>query len=169
MYYVTLTEDERVELNRRSHLRSIAPRTRDRLEMVRLCDAGWSVPQIARHMGQHSETVRFWIKAFLTSGFDGLEYRSPVGQTSTLTAAMLSDLREEVGKGRRTWTAGQAAHWISERHGVALSPGRVSVHLKRAGLSRQRSGPDLTHKQKPEEVAEKRTTLETLEKGGTRD
>jgi transposase len=168
MYYVTLTEDERGELNRRSHERSIAPRTRDRLEMVRLCDAGWSVPRIAGHMGEHGETVRFWIKEFLGKGFDGLEHKPPVGQTSKLTAAMVVVLREEIGKGTRTWTAGQAAQWVSERFGVTLSPGRMSVHIKRAGLSRQRSGPDLKHKQKPLEVAEKQATLQMLEKGGTR-
>lgn len=168
MYCITLTEEQSAELNRRTRERVIAPSTRDRLEMVRLCDADWSVPRIAKHMRQHEQTVRFWIKAFRSSGFDGLVNKPHVGQTSALTAVMLEDLREEIGKGTRTWTTAQVAVWISDRYGVTLSADRIGVHLRRAGLSRQRTGPDLKHKQKPEEVAEKRTTLETLEKGGTR-
>ena len=58
-YRVTLTDQQRQELNRRAHQRDIAPSTRDRLEMVRLCDAGWRIPQIARPLGQHHQTVRY--------------------------------------------------------------------------------------------------------------
>ena len=52
MYRVTLEEAERQELHQRTHQRGLAPRTRERIEMVRLSDAGWSIPEIARHLGQ---------------------------------------------------------------------------------------------------------------------
>ena len=58
MYTVTLTDEQRQELHRRTRQPGIVPSTRDRLEMVRLSDAGWSVPTIARHLGQHEQTVR---------------------------------------------------------------------------------------------------------------
>lgn len=58
MYRVSLTDEERQELKRRAHQAGIAPSTRDRLEMVRLASAGWSIPQIAGHMEQHEQTVR---------------------------------------------------------------------------------------------------------------
>jgi len=65
MYRVTLTDEQRQELQHRTRQRGIAPSTRDRLELIRLADAGWSVPTIAYHLGQHEQTVRAWIKAKL--------------------------------------------------------------------------------------------------------
>ena len=51
MYRVRLDEAARQQLQRRAHTPGVMPRTRDRLEMVRLSDAGWSVPKIACHFG----------------------------------------------------------------------------------------------------------------------
>ena len=58
--------------------------------MVRLSDAGWSVPRIAAHFGVHHQTVRYWIKAYLAGGFDALDDRPHTGQRSAIT--------EEIGK-----------------------------------------------------------------------
>ena len=69
MYRVTLTDDQRSELRQRTRHAGLTPSTRDRLEMVRLSDTGWSVPRIAHYLGQHEQTVRAWIKAFLAAGF----------------------------------------------------------------------------------------------------
>ena len=166
MYLILLTEEQHLDLSRRAHERGIAPSTRDRLEMVRLSDGGWSVPRIAKHLSQHEKTVRFWIKAYLSGGFDGLVNKPHLGKTSALTRAMLSGIREEIKKGKRTWTAGQVREWASVEYGVTLSVGRLRLHMKRAGLSCQRTSRDLKHKQKPEEVQQRRTSLQTLEKGG---
>lgn len=38
------------------------PRTRDRLEMVRLADAGWSIPRSSVHLRQSEKRVRYWVK-----------------------------------------------------------------------------------------------------------
>src|SRR4051795_9249797 len=65
MYRVQLTDAQHAELERRAHDPRTKPRTRDRLEMVRLAHAGWSVPKTARHFRCHEETVGPWIKAFL--------------------------------------------------------------------------------------------------------
>lgn len=70
-----LTDDQRVELRVRSRNRQTAAATRERLEMVRLADAGWTVPHIARHLGRHEQTVRKYVKAFLTDGFAALPNR----------------------------------------------------------------------------------------------
>jgi transposase len=70
MYRIALTDEQRHDLRQRTRQVGLAPSTRDRLEMVRLCDVGWSVPTIARHLGQHEQTVRAWIKALQRGGFD---------------------------------------------------------------------------------------------------
>jgi transposase len=166
MYRISLTNEQRQDLQRRTRQAGIAPSTRDRLEMVRLSDAGWSVPQIARHLGLHEQTVRAWIKAFLAGGFAALPNKPRGGKRSALTPAMLDAVRAAVSTGERTWTAGQLADWLAEHHGVRLSTGRLRVHLKRAKLTYQRTSRSLKHKQNLDEVAQKQAVLKALEKKG---
>ncbi len=167
MYRITLTDEQRQELRQRTREVGLAPSTRDRLEMVRLSDAGWSVPTIARHLGQHEQTVRAWIKAFLVGGFAALPNKPRGGQESALTPAMLAAVRSEIATGTRTWTAAQLADWVAEHHGVRLSTDRLRVHLRRAKISWQRTSRTLKHKQDPDEVAERQAVLEDLKKKGT--
>lgn len=164
MYRVRLTDEQRGELQRRTRQRGIVPSTRDRLEMIRLSDAGWSIPKIAQHLDQHEQTVRFWIKAFLAGGFDALPNQPRGGKQSRLTGAMLDDLRAAIITSQRTWTAPQIADWLADQHAIRLSPGRLRVHLKRAKLSYQRTSRTLKHKQNPDEVAEKQALLQAFEK-----
>jgi transposase len=167
MYRVTLTDEQRVELRQRTHQRGLAPSTRDRLEMIRLADAGWSAPRIAHHLGQHEQTVRTWLKAFLERGFAALVNTPRGGKHSALTPAILDAVRAELGKAERTWTAAQLADWIAQQHGVRLSVDRIRRHLRRAGLSWQRTSRSLKHKQDPTEVAERQAVLKELAKKGT--
>src|SRR5436309_14063141 len=146
MYRIALTDEQRHELRARTRQAGIAPSTRDRLEMVRLSDAGWSLPPIARHLGQHEQTVRAWIKAFLDGGFPALPNEPRGGKQSALAAALLAAVRAEVAKGTRTWTAAQLADWVAEHHGVRLSADRVRVHPRRATLSSPRTSRPLKHK-----------------------
>lgn len=166
MYRINLTEEQRRDLRRRTRQPGVAPSTRDRLEMVRLSDAGWSVPRIARHLGQHEQTVRAWIKAFLAGGFDALPNKPRGGKTSALTAPMLEEVRAEVARGTRTWTAAQLANWIAERQGVRLSADRLRRHLHRARISWQRTSRTLRHKQDPDEVTEREAVPAGLAKKG---
>ena len=166
MYRIALTDDQRHELRQRSRQVGLAPSTRDRLEMVRLSDAGWSVPRIARHLGQHEQTVRLWIKAFLHGGFAALPNKPRGGKHSALTPAILAAIRAELAKGTRTWTAAQLADWVAEHHGVRLSTDRLRVHLRRAKVSWQRTSRSLKHKQDPAEVAARQIALTEREKKG---
>jgi transposase len=168
MYHISLTPEQRCELRERTHQAGLAPSTRDRLEMVRLSDAGWSVPRIAHHLDQHEQTVRTWIKAFLAGGFDALPNKPRGGKVSALNAALLESVRTELAKGTRTWTAAQLAAWVAAEHGVHRSADRVRIHLRRAGISWQRTSRTLRHKQDPEEVAEREAVLTDLAKKGLR-
>ena len=169
MYRVTLTDDQRSELRQRTRHAGLTPSTRDRLEMVRLSDTGWSVPRIAHYLGQHEQTVRAWIKAFLAAGFDALPNKPRGGKQSALTPAMLAAVRSELAKGTRTWTAAQLADWIAEHQGVRLSADRVRFHLKRATITWQRTSRSLKHKQDPADVAERQAVLTELAKKGMLD
>src|SRR5919202_2767496 len=115
MYRITLSDEQRQDLRQRTRQVGLAPSLRDRLEMVRLSDTGWSVPRIAHYLGQHEQTVRAWIKAFLAAGFDALPNKPRGGKQSALTAAMLETVRAEVAKRERTWTAAQLAAWVEQQ------------------------------------------------------
>lgn len=115
MYRVTLTTEHRHELQRRTRHAGRAPSTRDRLEMVRLSDAGWRVPKLARQLGIHEQTVRVWINACIRSGCDALTNNPRGGDTSALTPAMRAAVRADVATGGRTWSAGQSADWVADQ------------------------------------------------------
>jgi transposase len=120
--------------------------------MVRLSDAGWSVPKIARQFGEHEQTPRAWIKPFLAEGFDAVTDKPRGGDHAAVTPAMLESVRTEIAKGDRTWSARELAEWVAEQHGVRIGPGRMRVHLQRAKRSSQRTARSLRHKQQAEEV-----------------
>lgn len=166
MYRVHLTDDQRTELQRRTRAAGLKARTRDRLEMVRLADAGMSIPQVARVLRISEVRVRHWIKRFLAEGFEALPDQPHLGQPSQLTPALLAALRTEIDKRDRAWTAPQLAAWLAEHHGVSFSPHHLGALLRRAGLSYRRTERTLQHKQDPELVAAKRAALEALEKRG---
>lgn len=168
MYRVELSDEQQRELQRRTHAPGIRPRTRDRLEMVRLSHAGQSVPQIARHFGISEKRVRHWIKAFLAEGFDALTDRPPVGRPSRLTPAIGAAVREELAKGDRTWTAPQLAEWIAQQFGVRVSAAHLRRFRRRWQLSWKRTARSVSHKQKPDEVAAKKKELDVLAKRGSR-
>lgn len=165
MYRVHLTDAQRAELQRRAHASGIAPRTRDRLEMVRLAAAGFSIPKIAALLQISEPRVRYWIKRFLDGGFDALPDQPHLGQASSLTPAILTALKAELAKGDRTWNARQIAAWVAEQHGVSLSLRQLARRLKSAGLSYKRTYRSLKHKQDPDRVVTKQVDLQTLEKG----
>jgi transposase len=168
LYRVQLSEEQQRELQQRTHALGIRPRTRDRLEMVRLSHSGQSVPQIARHLGMSEKRVRHWIKTFLADGFEALTDRPPVGRTSRLTPAIRDAVRQELEKGDRTWTAPQLAEWIEQQFGVRVSAAHLRRFRRRWQLSYKRTARSLRHKQKPEEVAAKKAELATLEQQGGR-
>ena len=167
MYRVILTDLQREELRHRCRDPKTLPRTRDRLEMVRLSDAGWSVPKIAAHLRISEARTRHWIKAFLSRGFEALPDQPHVGQTSSLTEEIIEAVKAELQKGERTWTAAQIADWVEEKFGLRLSGDHLGRRLNRAGIVWKRTSRSVRHKQHPQEVEAKRVELEALEKGAT--
>jgi transposase len=168
LYRVELSDEQQRDLQRRTHAPGIRPRTRDRLEMVRLSHRGRSVPEIAGHLGISEKRVRHWIKTFLAEGFEALTDRPPVGRPSRLTPAIGEAVRQELEKGDRTWTAPQLAAWIEAQLGVRVSAAHLRRFRRRWQLSWKRTARSVHHKQKPDEVAAKKEELDALEKRGSR-
>ena len=168
MYRVRLTDAQHQELNRRAHEPGVKPRTRDRLEMVRLSAAGWSIPRIAAHLGLCEKRVRYWIKAFLQSGFDALPDQPHPGQQSALTPELEEAIRQELRRTAQTWTAQQIADWLATQHGMRLNAEYLAQRLKRARIAYKRAGRSLKHKQNADAVAAKQAEMEGHEKRGAK-
>ena len=166
MYRVHLTEEQRHELQRRAHEPGVMPRTRDRLEMVRLADASWSIPRIAQHLGICEKRVRHYIKAFLSEGFDALPDKPHPGQSSALSPAIREALGSQIERAERTWTAEDLADWIEREFGVRRTVPHLRRMLRRWKLRYKRTGRQIHHKQDRQAVKTKKADLETLEKGG---
>lgn len=165
MIRVTLTDAQRAELRTRTHAPTITPRLRDRLEMVRLADVGWTIPRIARHLGCHDQTVRKYVQAFLTEGFDALPDRLRPGRPPTVTSAHLDALEVLLDTGERTWTTRQLAAWLAQEHHVWVHPDYLSqlLHTRRFGW--KRTVTSVAHKRRdPDACAAKVAELAALKK-----
>lgn len=165
MYRVALTEEQLAELTRLRRDPRTKPRTRDRLEMVRLANNGWTIPKIAQHFELTESRVRHWVKTFLTEGFISLSDRKGVGVKPRLTGSLFEEVRQLTGQDGQTWTAGQINGWILANHGFSLDVRYLAEVLNRNGLSYKRTTRTIRHKQNPEQVHNKRADLATLKKG----
>ncbi len=165
MIRVELTPGQRNDLRAWTRARAVAPRTRDRLEMIRLADAGWSIPRIARLLGCHEQTVRKYVKAFLADGFDALLDRPRPGRPPTVTPAHLDALATLLDRGGRTWTTTQLVAWLEQGHGVRVHPDHLRRLLHARRFSWKRTVTSVAHQRRdPDGYAAKVAELEDLKK-----
>ena len=167
MYRIHLTEQQKNEMHQRMHSPTLAPRMRERLEMIRLSDKGWSVPKIAVHLDQHQQTVRHWVKAFQTGGFGTLADKPHTGKKSAITPQVLDAVREWLTAGKQTWNARQIAAEVTAQYGIVRSLDHWQRALRKQGLTYKRTRRSLRHKQNAAQVAQKTEELDTLKRGPT--
>jgi putative transposase len=138
------TRDELRALRRKS----LPPKVRDRIEMITLCDAGWSAPKIAAHLGYCGQTVRDLLHNFLGRRIEALHpRRTGPAPDAARRDHVAEELRRSLGE-ERTWTSRQLSEALAER-GIALGPREVRRHLKRLKAGYRRTASTLKHKQDP--------------------
>ena len=148
---VHLTDEQRDALNERARARTLAPRLRERLEMVRLSDLGQTIPQIARVLDRHEQTVRTYLKAFLAGGFAALPDRPVPGRPPTVTRADLDAVGQVLDASAqegRAWTVAHLQQWLARERGVRISAGRLAALLRRARFRWKRTQRSVRHLQK---------------------
>ena len=163
---VTLTPDQRDDLNERARRRDLPPQERERLEMIRLSHLGLTIPQIATHLDRHPQTVRRIISGFLDAGFAILPDQPRPGRPATLTEDVLAAVEQRLdadAAAGRTWTAPQVAAWRHEDYGVSITPGWLSDRLKARRFRWKRTQQSVRHKQRdPNLHAAKAAELEVV-------
>lgn len=136
---VSLTPEQRTELNVRARQREIPPRLRDRLEMIRLSDLGWPIPRIADYLDTHEQTVRKYVKSFLEVGFPALPDRARSGRPPTLGASHLRAIEQLISTwttAGQPWTLAHVTGWLEDQFQVRISRGRLSALLQQRQIVR---------------------------------
>lgn len=142
---------------------TLRPAERDRVEMLLLAVAGWSVPRIADHFGCCQATVRRLLHRFATEGLPALRRQSPGPAPDAARRQQVTRALEALLAQDRTWTAAQLAEALAA-HRVHLSTRQVRRYLGQMGARWRRTVRTLRHRQDPGRVAAAKEELAALKK-----
>lgn len=173
---VARAERERGEWEGVLRRRELAPRVRERLEMVKAAALGHSVAGIAQWVGRSSPTVRLWLRRYHDGGVAALADAPRAGRPVKADPSYLQALEAAVetpppslGLPFDVWTSDRLSAYLVERTGVRIAPGWLRALLARREFVCGRPKHTLKHLQDPHEVAACRAALaEAGEKGGGR-
>lgn len=164
MIRLELTPEQRAELEGLRRDRGLKPVERDRVEMVLLSAAGWTVPRIAEYLRYCDATVRRVFVRFGEQGVAGLRSRPPGPPPDHERRARVTSELERLLEQPRTWTTRQLAAALEEA-AIRLSPRQVRRYLRDLRARYGRTARTLDHKQDPARVAVARASLDLLKKG----
>jgi transposase len=171
---ITVTDEERTAVEEALRRRALAPRARERLEMVKAAALGHDLEQIAAWSGRTPATVRHWLERFRSGGISALADAPRQGRPAKADAAYLTALATAVATPPRTlglpfdvWSSRRLSAYLAEMMGVRIAPGWLRVLLHRQRFACGRPKHTLTHLQDPAEVATCEAALAAAgEKGG---
>ena len=118
-------------------------RSRDRGEAdharaILLTLSGWTSGRIAEAFDVREDTVRLWRSDFMTGGVEALKTRIAPGPAPVKAGHALEVAQEVLCApvaDRVNWTLPRLADEIEKRTGVRISCSRLSVVLRKKGLS----------------------------------
>jgi putative transposase len=160
MIHIQLNDPTRTELQalRRHDLPAPA---RDRLEMVLLSDADWSVPRIAAHLRYCAATVRAVLHDFRRRGAAALYPRQRGPAPNLARRQHIHDRLTDLLGQPRTWTSRQLSEALAAE-GVALSPRQLRRYLRQLRAGYRRTASTVRHKQDPVKVEQAKRVLDNL-------
>jgi transposase len=155
--------------------RDLAPRVRERLEMVKAAGLRQERGAIAAWSGRSERTVRRWLRRFVAGGVAALGDAPRSGRPAQADAAYLAALDAAVGTAPPAlglpfdvWTSARLVAYLERGTGVRIAPGWLRVLLARRGYACGRPKHTLAHLQDPAEVAACQAALEAAKKKGRR-
>jgi transposase len=139
--------------------RDLAPRVRERLEMVKGVALGQSLAAVARWSSRGERTVVRWVRAFVTGGAGGITALADAprrGRPVRADARYVAALERAVETPPRTlgllfdaWTSPRLSAYLAETTGVRIAPGWVRALLARQRFRAGRPKHTLGHLQDP--------------------
>ena len=156
--------------------RDLAPRVRERLEMVKAAVLGQDLDEIARWTGRTPATVRRWLAVFQEGGIGALADAPRRGRPPKADAAYVAAWEAAVDTAPRTlglpfdvWTSGRLSAYLTQQTGVRIAPGWLRVLLKQQPFVCGRPKHTLDHLQDPAAVAACAEALRVAGGKGTAD
>jgi transposase len=154
--------------------RDLAPRARERLEMVKAVALGDALDEVARWSGRTERTVLRWLGAFAAGGVAAVADAPRAGRPPRADAAYLAALERAVdtpppalGLPFDAWTSARLSADLAETRGVRIAPGWIRALLARRRYRTGRPKHTLGHLQDPAAEAACEETLRVVgEKGG---
>jgi transposase len=166
-----IATDARAEVEALLHQRELAPRVRERLEMVKGIALGQDLQTVASWVGRSERTVRQWVARFAAGGPAALADAPREGRPPRATAAYQQLMETVVETPPRAlglpfdvWTSARLSAYLAQETGVRIAPGWVRVLLGRRDFVCGRPKHTLKHLQDPEEVAACRQELAAAER-----
>jgi transposase len=155
-----ISDEQRGQVVEELQRRDLAPRTRERLEMVKAAALGHGLAAIVRWSGRSPRTVRFWLDRYVAVGVAGLADAPRAGRPARADAAYLAALERavetpprELGFPFDVWTSPRLSAHLAETTGVRIAPGWLRVLLGRRDFVSGRPKHTLKHLQDAAEVA----------------
>jgi transposase len=155
-----VTAAQRTAVEAALRRRDLAPRVRERLEMVKAAALRQDLAAIARWSGRRPETVRRWLAAYQEDGIGALADAPRQGRPPKADATYLAALETAMETPPRTlglpfdiWTSGRLSAYLAPQTGTRIAPGWLRVVLKQQRFVCGRPKHTLAHLQDPEEVA----------------
>jgi transposase len=171
-----VTAERRAEVEAALRRTDLAPRVRERLEMVKAAALGYDSEAIAAWSGRSVRTVRRWLGRFDAGGVAALADAPRAGRPVKADAAYLRALEAAVetapprlGLAFDVWTSDRLSAYLAGATGVRIAPGWLRALLARRDFVCGRPKHTLAHLQDPAEVAACEAALaEAGGKGGGR-
>lgn len=136
--------------------RDLAPRLRERLEMVKGVALGQPLAQVAHWSGRTTRTVERWLRAVTAGGVTALADAPRHGRPVKADVAYLAALEQAVetppptlGLPFDVWTSPRLSAYLAETTGVRIAPGWVRALLARQRFRSGRPKHTLGHLQDP--------------------
>ncbi len=130
MRMIEVTDTQRQEVEALLQRRDLAPRQRERLEMVKAVGLGQDEATIARWSGRGIRTVRRWLARFVEGGAATLVDAPRSGRPVEADAAYLRALDAAVKTPPTTlglpfdvWTSPRLSVYVARERGVRIAPG----------------------------------------------
>lgn len=147
------------------------PRVRWRALMIRLSHEGRTAPEIAKLLGGSRQKVLTWIERYEQQGVSGMEDRPRSGAHPKADAHYIVRLKEAIASDPRAlgyrfsvWSVERLQKHMKRETGIDLVPGYLAELMKKNRIVYRKPKHDLSHKQDPQEVEEKKQLLEFLKK-----
>ena len=163
---LTVSSEQRSEVEQWLRRRDLAPRLRERLEMVKALALGQDLPRIVHWSGRSARTVCRWLERFRAGGVAALADAPRSGRPLQADAAYRQALEEAVATSPRAlglpfdvWTSPRLSAYLAETTGVRIAPGWLRALLAQQRFAYGRPKHTLHHLQDREEVAACQQTL----------